>query len=304
MSEVTAENVDFINKDAVKEKACLFWGWFKKLPVIRKLFDKGPEVVTIRLSGVIADSHKKSGKTICHHFLSEAIDKAFDRKSAKAVALIINSPGGSAAQSSLIAAHIRRLSEKENKPVYAFVEDVAASGGYWLACSADEIYVQPVSVVGSIGVISAGFGFQDFIAKHGVERRVYTAGKDKGFMDPFQPEKESDVKRLQKIQKDIHQSFVAWVEDRRGDRLSGAKKSLFEGQFWTGQEATEKGIVDGVADLHSFMIEKFGDDIKLHDVTPGKSFFSLPFLSGRIQHDAEPLIEEYDLRQAKARLGL
>lgn len=296
---------EFLNLAAAKALCCRTWGGFKKLPVIRKVFDKRPEVVTLRLSGVIADQGKRGGgKTISHHAYAEAIDKAFERKDAKAVALIINSPGGSPAQSSLIASHIRRLAEKEEKKVYAFVEDVAASGGYWLACAADEIYAQPASITGSIGVISAGFGFQDFIAKHGVERRVYTSGKDKSFMDPFSEEKPEDLKRIQAVQKEIHKLFIDWVKERRGAKLNGTDKTLFEGQFWTAVPAMEKGLIDGIGDVMSVLQEVYGEKLRLKDVSPGKGFLPLPFLSGRIDHSADDMIYAYTQKQARARFGI
>lgn len=250
----------------------------KSLPLVEKLFEDVPKVSILRFSGVIADSgNKRSG--VSYHKFAKAIDKAFAPKDLSAVVLVINSPGGAPAQCSLIGAHMRRLADEKKVSVYAFVEDVAASGGYWLSCVADEIYVQESSIVGSIGVVSASFGFEEFIKKHGVERRVHTAGKSKSFMDPFLPVDAADVKRLKGLQVDIHKSFKDWVKSRRGDKLKGTDATLFEGQFWTGQVAMEKGLVDGINDVHGFLIEKFGDDVKKIECSPSekKLLGLLPF---------------------------
>ena len=232
----------------------------KDAPVIGGLLKPRPKVSVLRLSGVIAESMR--GKHISHAKFEHLIEDAFDEYNAKAVALIINSPGGSPAQSALVASHIRRLADEKEIPVYAFVEDVAASGGYWLACAADEIYTQEVSIVGSIGVISAGFGLEKLAERYGVERRVHTSGKEKSFLDPFLPENEADVKRLTGIQKELHESFISWVKKRRADKLKGKDKDLFEGQFWLGSKALDLGIIDGFGDLREFCREKFGEDVK------------------------------------------
>ena len=174
------------------------------------------------------------------------------------MALVINSPGGSPVQSSLIAARIRRLAEDKKLPVYAFVEDVAASGGYWLACAADEIWADESSILGSIGVISASFGFHELIERWGIERRVHTAGSDKSMLDPFRPERAEDLVRLKSIQAAIHESFITHVKSRRGARLS-ADQDLFTGEFWTGARAVELGLADGIAHLKPKMMELFGD---------------------------------------------
>ena len=245
----------------IKTTLCKAGQCIGDIPVIGGIFKPKPKVAVIRLSGVIADAGMKRGG-ISHAKLQKHIADAFDVFDLKAVALVINSPGGSPAQSTLIGDQIRKLADEKEVPVYAFVEDVAASGGYWLACAADEIYATPASIVGSIGVISASFGFQDLIGKYGVERRIYTAGKDKSFMDPFVEEKPGDVKRLQTLQTDMHDIFKDWVRERRGERLSGADKDIFEGQFWTAQPAIELGIIDGIGEARSFAREKFGETIK------------------------------------------
>jgi signal peptide peptidase SppA len=190
------------------------------------------------------------------------LEDAYELPEINAVALIINSPGGTPVQAALIANKIRDLSKANKVKTYAFIEDVAASGGYWLACAADEIYVQDASIIGSIGVVSAGFGFDKLIEKHNIERRVYTAGDNKTMLDPFQPEKPADVKRIKAIQKDIHNQFIDWVKLRRGDKLKGSDKKLFNGDVWVGDQAIELGLVDGGAEMQAFMKKKFGKQAK------------------------------------------
>lgn len=242
------------------------------LPVIGALFKPKDKIAVIRLSGVIADGMR--GRSVSYAKYKDSIEDAFDLHKLKAVALVINSPGGAPGQSALVAHLIRQLSEDHDIPVLAFIEDVAASGGYWLACAADEIYAQSVSIVGSIGVISAGFGFQDLIERYGVERRVHISGKDKGFLDPFQAEKPADVKRLKTIQSDIHEEFIDWVKSRRGDKLDGQDKELFEGQFWTGNKAKQLGIIDDLGELKSICEARFGDNLKFIDCYPGAGFIA------------------------------
>jgi serine protease SohB len=198
--------------------------------------------------------------------LAPLIEAAFARGKPKAVALAINSPGGSPAQSSLIAARIRRLADEKGVPVHAFVEDVAASGGYWLATAADRIHVDPNSIVGSIGVISASFGFQELIARHGIERRVHTAGEDKSLLDPFRPERPEDVERLKRLQAQIHDNFIAQVKARRGDRLSGG--DLFTGDIWVGQAGVDAGLADAVGHLVPTMRALFGDKVAFSVIAP------------------------------------
>ncbi|WP_068108810.1 S49 family peptidase [Tropicimonas marinistellae] len=220
-------------------------------------FNRAPLVSVIRLGGMIAAGRRGLNDAGC----AGMIERAFRRGKPKAVALVINSPGGSAAQSSLIAGRIRRLAKEKDLPVTAFVEDVAASGGYWLACAADDIILDETSIVGSIGVISASFGLQDFIARFGVERRVHTAGESKSFLDPFQPEKPEDVARLTALQEQIHQSFIEHVKSRRGDRLDG-ETPLFTGNVWVGQKAVDIGLADGVGHLAAVMKERYGDNTR------------------------------------------
>jgi len=204
---------------------------------------------------------------------ASAIEKAFSMRGAKAVAIQINSPGGSAVQSTLIYKRIRALAEEKDLKVYVFAEDVCASGGYMLACAGDEIYADQSSIVGSIGVIAATFGFPGLLEKIGVERRVYTAGANKDTLDPFLPEKPADVKRIKAIQEDVHAAFIDLVKSRRGDKLGKPDKELFTGEFWSGKVAAELGLIDGLSDLRSKMREVFGEDVRFRLVAPSTSWF-------------------------------
>ncbi len=217
----------------------------------------GPRVNVVRLTGTIAADGRFGGGNLNDSGLAGPIDRAFSRGKPNAVALVISSPGGSPVQSSLIAARIRRLADEKQVPVYAFVEDVAASGGYWLATSADEIYVDTSSIIGSIGVISASFGFSELLARHGIERRVHTAGKDKSMLDPFRAERPADVKRLKALQAQIHDAFIAQVQARRGERISD-DKDLFTGEIWVGANAIDVGLADGIGHVVPKMKEIFG----------------------------------------------
>lgn len=237
----------------------------------RNFRSKPPIVPVLRLSGVIGQGGGlRQGLTLAG--LAGPIEKAFAMKHAPAVALAINSPGGSPVQSALIAGRIRELAAEKKKPVYAFVEDVAASGGYWLALAADAVYADRSSIVGSIGVVSAGFGFPELIARHGVERRVYTAGSSKVILDPFKPEREEDVEKLRALQRDIHEAFKDYVRDRRSGKLTAGEDLLFEGDFWTGSKALEFGLVDGIGHMLPVLREKFGEKVKLRAVTQTKGW--------------------------------
>lgn len=194
--------------------------------------------------------------------LAPLIERAFARGKPAAVALVINSPGGSAVQSALIAARVRRLADEKKVPVHAFVEDVAASGGYWLACAGDDIWVDASSIVGSIGVIFASFGFPELMARQGIERRVVTAGKSKSFADPFLPQKPEDVERLRKLQEPIHAAFIDHVKARRGARLD-LSADLFNADVWVGAEAAKIGLVDGVAHMRPKLMELYGEKVRL-----------------------------------------
>ncbi len=281
-----------------------FRSFMRSVPFIGKHFEDRPKVSVIRLSGVIMDSARRSSISFAR--VSKQIEKAFDKPGVVAVALAINSPGGSAGQSSLIANEIRHWAEEKNLPVYAFVEDVAASGGYWLACAADEIYAQPVSIVGSIGVISASFGFEDFIKKHDIHRRLHTSGHEKSMLDPFLPEKSEDVERLSALQKDLHNCFIDWVRERRGHMLKAADRTLFEGRFWTAQTALELGLIDGMQDMRGFLTSKYGDRVKLIDISTEKRLFALPspLMQADMSGIGDELLQSIESRSVWARYGL
>lgn len=226
-----------------------------------------PRVAVIRLHGAIATGTRGQINDIA---LAPAIEKAFGKGKPDAVALSINSPGGSPVQSALIAARIRRLANEKDIPVYAFVEDAAASGGYWLACAGDKIFVDRASIVGSIGVIMASFGASDFIAKHGIERRVYTSGENKSQLDPFKPENPEDVARIKAIGDEFHEAFIDHVKTARGNRLS-EDLNLFTGEFWTGARAIELGLADGLGHLVPKMKEIYGDKVSFAVYGPKRS---------------------------------
>ncbi|WP_318658526.1 S49 family peptidase [Indioceanicola profundi] len=243
----------------------------------RRLFglENPPVVSLIRLSGVIAAGGgplRQGGLNIAG--TAPLLERAFAPAGLAAVAIVINSPGGSPVQSALIGKRIRALAEEKRVPVIAFVEDVAASGGYWIACAADEIVADPSSVVGSIGVISASFGFTEAIRKLGVERRVYTAGENKSILDPFQPEKEEDVARLKSLQLEIHDAFKQWVGQRRAGKLNGDAAELFSGAFWTGAKGLELGLVDRLGDARTVLRERFGNKVVIRGIGQKKSLFS------------------------------
>lgn len=252
-----------------------------------------PHVAIVRLQGAIASS----GRALNDRALAGAIEKAFKSKPA-AVALEISSPGGSPVQSSLIGARIRRLAEEKDIPVLAFVEDVAASGGYWLASAADEIFIDRGSVVGSIGVISSGFGLQGTLDKIGAERRVYTAGQSKSMLDPFQAEKPEDVARLKTILEDIHVYFKDHVNARRAGKLDQTQ-DLFTGEIWIGEKAIDVGLADQIGHLVPVMKERYGEKVTFRRFGPKKSFMSR--FGAQIVDDAIGGIEE---RAAYGRFGL
>ena len=250
--------------------------WLRKIPFygnrLADRLDGAPIVPVLRLSGVIGGSAsiRKGGLSLAD--MAGSIEKAFEHSGAVAVALAINSPGGSPVQSSLIAKRIRDLAGEKELPVFAFCEDVAASGGYWLACAADEIHANPSSIVGSIGVVSAGFGFPALLEKVGIERRVHTAGENKAILDPFAPENPDDVVHLKELQAEIHEQFKTYVRAHRGERLDDDEVTLFSGAFWTGERAVSLGLVDGLGDLRAVMREKFGDRVRLPVMTEPKGW--------------------------------
>ena len=231
----------------------------------KEKFGTDPRVSVIRLHGVIMEGRGGlAGSGVINlENTRKQIDKAFSPSRLQAVLLNINSPGGTPVQSDLVSAYIREKAEKHNVPVLVFVEDLAASGGYWLACTGSEIYAAPCSIVGSIGVISQGFGFHQLIEKYGVERRTYTAGENKSINDPFQPVKEKDVEIIKNIQGKIHKEFIKHVKTSRGERLKGDDKLLFNGEFWTAETALELGLIDGVDHMETFIARKWGSDVRV-----------------------------------------
>lgn len=228
-----------------------------ELPITR---ERPSVVAVLRLKGVIG-AVGLGGRGLTVAGLEPLIRRAFSRR-VRAVALVINSPGGSAVQSAQVAQMIRAASKDKRIPVLAFTEDVAASGGYWLALAGDEIYADPMSIVGSVGVIAASFGAHELLAKIGVERRVYTAGERKSLLDPFRPVDPKDVERLTEIQGEIHRQFIAAVKDRRALKLNGDDDVLFNGDIWTGEKAKDLGLVDGLGDYRTVCKRKFGDDVR------------------------------------------
>jgi serine protease SohB len=264
-------------------------------------------VPVIRFNGVIgAAVPLRPGLSLAT--TARTIERAFKVRNARAVALIINSPGGSPAQSHLIFQRIRQLAAEKTIPVFAFIEDIGASGGYMLACSADEIVADVYSLVGSIGVVGGSFGFEKLIDKLGIERRLYTSGERKAMLDPFLPEKPEDVKRLKAIQKDIHERFIALVKERRGGRLKGADKTLFSGEFWTAANALELGLIDNIDDLRSFLRARYGDKVRTPLISAEKSWLGrrLPGL-GKVELPsglADEAISALEERAIWSRYGL
>lgn len=234
-----------------------------------------PLVTVVRLSGIIAGGQLPlQGGVLNLGTLAPVLERAFSIPGLKAVALAINSPGGSPVQSALIGGRIRQLADEKKVPVLAFVEDVAASGGYWLAAAADEIYADANSIVGSIGVIRSGFGFTGLIERLGVERRVHTAGENKSFHDAFRPEKPEDVERLDRIMGQTHRTFIDYVRARRGAKLAQPEDPrLFSGDFWLGQEAKQLGLIDGIGDLHSTLRARFGERVRMIPVGRGRPWW-------------------------------
>jgi signal peptide peptidase SppA len=250
-------------------------------PILPKRLRGLPVVPVVRLAGIIGFSTPlKPGLTLTS--VARALERAFNMRTAKAVALLINSPGGSPVQSHLVYRRIRQLAAESARPVIAFAEDVAASGGYMIACAADEIFCDPSSIVGSIGVVGGSFGFPKLMDKLGVERRLYTSGEHKAMLDPFLPENPQDVERLKALQRDIHEEFIELVKRSRGARLKGPEKTLFSGEYWTGGKAIELGLADGIGDLRATLRARFGDDVITPLVAPARGWF------GRVQPSVAP----------------
>jgi signal peptide peptidase SppA len=275
-----------------------FMAWLKGL------FGRGGTVIpVVRLHGVIGAEQRPGRLNIAG--VGPLLKRAFAVKSAPAVAIVVNSPGGSPVQSRLISKRIRDLASEHNKPVLVFVEDAAASGGYFIAVAGDEIIADPSSIVGSIGVIFAGFGFVGAIEKLGIERRVHTAGKNKSTLDPFLPEKAEDVERVKALELDVHKVFIDWVKLRRGDKLKGSDDDLFTGEFWSGVRGVALGLVDDIGDLRETLRTRYGTDVRLKFIEPRRPFFSLPHLGfparGSLGADLLASLEE---RALWSRIGL
>ena len=230
-------------------------------------------VPVVRLSGVIgAVTPLRPGMSLAG--VAKTLERAFGTKNAKAVALVINSPGGSPVQSRQIYLRIRQLAAEKNLPVLVFVEDVAASGGYMIACAGDEIFCDPSSILGSIGVVGGSFGFQELIKKIGIERRLYTAGAHKATLDPFLPENPDDVARLKVLQREIHAIFIALVKQSRGSRLKGADDMLFTGEYWAGETSVSLGLADSIGDLRSTLRARYGDKVQTPVIAPASGMLS------------------------------
>ena len=278
----------------------------------RRFRARVPLVPVVRLSGIIGFSTPlRPGLTLAS--CARALDRAFKSYDAAAVALAINSPGGSAVQSHLIFKRIRQLAEEKSVPVIAFTEDVAASGGYMIACAADEIVADETSIVGSIGVVGGSFGFHGLLEKVGIERRLYTSGEHKAMLDPFLPEKPDDVARLKAIQRDIHDSFIGLVKARRGPRLQDTEADLYSGEYWTGRKALELGLVDRIGDLRATLRERFGDKVETPLITSARGLFGRPAAGiGPVDLDglwnrpglAEDLVSALEARAMWAHYGL
>ena len=283
--------------------------WLARL-VPRRFRSDIPVVPVVRISGVIGVvTPLRPGVLLST--VARTLERAFEMPRARAVALIINSPGGSPSQSHLIFRRIRQLADEKHIPVLAFVEDVGASGGYMLACAADEIICDQYSILGSIGVVGGTFGFTGLMDKLGIERRLYTSGDRKVMLDPFLPEKPDDVKRIKAIQKDIHEHFIGLVKTRRGGKLNGSDKALFSGEFWTAEKAIELGLADRMGDLRSILRERFGEKVYTPLISAERSLLGrrLPGVSfaDAIAHRpglADELISALEVRAIWSRYGL
>jgi len=269
---------------------------------IFKIFKKKKIIPHIRLSGVIGSVGRfKQGLNFSGQ--QDIIDKAFSIKKAKAVAISINSPGGSPVQSHLIYSYIRKKAKKNKKKVFVFAEDVAASGGYLIACAGDEIYANSSSIIGSIGVIYSSFGLQELIKKAGIQRRIYTAGKNKSTLDPFVEEKEEDIQRLKKIQLDLHSDFIKVVEESRSAKLKkDSNPDLFTGEFWSGSKAKDLGLIDGLGNADEILKDKFGEDIIIKKLEKPKSWLNKK-LSGTAENQIENLLDLLEEKSIWQRYG-
>jgi len=278
-------------------------------PLVPQRFRRDRRVVpVVRLNGVVGFSTPlRPGLTLAG--LARTLDRAFATRHAAAVALVINSPGGSPVQSHLIFRRIRELAREKELPVLAFVEDACASGGYMIACAADEIIADPYSIVGSIGVVGGSFGFDKLIAKIGIDRRLYTSGEHKAMLDPFLPEDPADVERLKNLQRKIHEDFIALVKSRRGGKLNGPESDLFSGEYWTGGRGLELGLVDAIGDLRGVLRERFGEKVAMPLVSAERGLLGRRVLGaaagGAVRMAlADDVISALEARALWARYGL
>ena len=267
------------------------------------IFKKKKIVPHVRLTGIIGSGGKfKQGMELANQ--KDILKKAFSVKKISHVAISINSPGGSPVQSHLIYSFIRQLAEKKKVKVIIFAEDVAASGGYFIACAGDEIYANSSSIIGSIGVISASFGFKDLIQKIGVERRVYTAGKNKSTLDPFKEEKEEDIERIKKLQLELHSDFIEVVKKSRGSKLQDPEKNnTFTGEFWSGSASKKLGLIDGIGNAEQILREKFGEDVIIKKLEKQKSFIAKK-LSSSIDNQIDNIVSVIEERALWQKFGL
>ncbi len=273
---------------------------------LEQLWQRRPVVSVLRFEGVIMPRQRRGGVSLASH--AAAIEKAFRVSGLVAVAIVVNSPGGSPVQSALLYRRIRQLAEEKRIPVIAFAEDVAASGGYWLALAGDEIFGQETSLLGSIGVISAGFGFYQLIGRLGIERRLHTVGEQKSLLDPFLPEEPSDIARLTALQQDIHQSFKEHVRRRRAGKIDEADETLFKGEIVTGRMAVKSGLIDGIGEVRAVMRARYGDKVKLRPVAAERRRWPLLSRLPFVGRDPVSLVEEFadwiEIRLLWARFGL
>ena len=271
---------------------------------IEQLWQRRPVVSILRFEGVIMPRPRRGGVSLASHGV--AIEKAFRASGLVAVALVVNSPGGSPVQSALLYRRIRQLAEEKRVPVFAFAEDVAASGGYWLALAGDEIFGEETSLLGSIGVISAGFGFYQLIGRLGIERRLHTAGERKSLLDPFVPEEPSDIARLTALQQDIHQSFKEHVRRRRAGKIDEADETLFTGDVVTGRMAVRNGLIDGIGEVRMVMRARYGDKVKLRPVATQRRRwpFRLPLAGRGPASSMGEIVDWIETRLLWARFGL
>ncbi len=267
------------------------------------IFKKKTVVPHVRLTGIIGSAGRfKQGMELANQ--RDILKKAFSVKKISHVAISINSPGGSPVQSHLIYSYIRELADRKKVKVLIFAEDVAASGGYFIACAGDEIFANSSSIIGSIGVISASFGFKDLIQKIGIQRRVYTAGKNKSTLDPFVEEKDEDIKRLKNIQLELHTDFIKVVETSRGSKLKDPEKNnIFTGEFWTGKSALKLGLIDGIGNADQVLKEKFGDKVIIKNFEKRKGFLAKK-LSSSISDPFDKLINNLEEKSMWQRFGL